>query len=121
MDNLAAQRAVASLALSTHASGRAPCPLCMLQVISRDGRGSVLGSDERVNLRMPDSVATRRHLFLLSFLAPFPLPERARMSGRHRRYLLVPDRQDMPSRIASIASTPVQWRSLAFQARVDFG
>jgi hypothetical protein len=57
------------------------------------------------NLRMLDSIATRRHLFWISFLGPFPLPERARMSGRHRRYLLAPDRQDMPSRIASTAST----------------
>src|ERR1700677_322043 len=54
-----------------------------------------------------DSVATMRHLFWLSFLAPFPLLERARMSGRFRRYLLVLDRQDMPSRIALTASTRV--------------
>jgi hypothetical protein len=36
------------------------------------------------NLRMLDSIATMRHLFWLFFLAPFPLPERARMSGRYR-------------------------------------
>src|SRR4030081_316680 len=54
-----------------------------------------------------DSVATRRHLLWLSFLAPFPLPERARMSGRYRRYLSVLGRRDMPSRIASTASIRV--------------
>jgi hypothetical protein len=67
----------------------------------------LLATTDTVNPRMPDSVATRRHLFLVSFLAPFLLPERARTSGRCRRYLLALDRQDMPSRIASTASTRV--------------
>jgi hypothetical protein len=66
-----------------------------------------------VNLRMPDSIATRRHLFWLSFLAPFLLPERARMSGRYRRYLLALDRQDMPSRIASTVSIHVLYGGLS--------
>src|SRR6266550_3311806 len=68
---------------------------------------TLLATTDAVNLRMPDSVATRRHLSWLSFLAAFPLPEIARMSGRYRRYLLVLARQDMPSRIASTALTRV--------------
>jgi hypothetical protein len=56
----------------------------------------LIATSDAVNLRMPDSMATRTHLFWLSFSAPFLLPERVRMSGKYRRYLLALDRQDMP-------------------------
>jgi hypothetical protein len=75
---------------------------------------------DAVNLQIPNSVATMGHLFWLFSWVPFPLPERAKTSGRYRQCLLVLDQQDMPSRIVSPASTRALLRSLAFQARADF-
>jgi len=68
------------------------------------GRSRLQGFRDRlISLRklVPDAFLSPQCIWK-KIWAPFPLPERAKVSGRFRSTLLAPDQTDMPLRIASI-------------------